>query len=416
MLQKLPILNLLKHHGNIAMKRLIFYLVVLLLAVWLGLKVAANQGYVVLAYQHWTIQSPLWVAGLVILLIFIALYIVFRTIGGAQSFIVTYQNWSKQRSIRRGWQRTQRGLIAHSAGEWRLAEKELLRGINQDETAIINYLTSARSAQSQGDIEKRDEHLRHIQPKDKLSEIALGITQAELQLEHNQLEQSLATLQRLQHMAPKHVHTLLLLQTVYLKLNDWTALETLLPSLRKYKVYPPEEINKLEITVYQGLLETAAKNGKPDSLHAIWERMSRDLRQQPQLIIIYVREIAKENPTTAEQLLRNALQKQWDNSLIYWYGLIIGKDHDKQLKTAESWLKDQPNNAQLLLALGRLSMANKLWGKAKSYFESSLTIAPTPETYAEFAALLEQLGETDSALQKYRSGLALANKTAKDIA
>jgi HemY protein len=48
-----------------------------------------------------------------------------------------------------------------------------------------------------------------------------------------------------------------------------------------------------------------------------------------------------------------------------------------------------------------------LWGKARSYFESSLAIAPSAEAYADNARLLEQLGENSTALQKYREGLML---------
>ena len=46
-------------------------------------------------------------------------------------------------------------------------------------------------------------------------------------------------------------------------------------------------------------------------------------------------------------------------------------------------------------------------GKARSYFESSLAIAPSAEAYADYARLLEQLGENTTALQKYREGLTL---------
>ena len=55
---------------------------------------------------------------------------------------------------------------------------------------------AARAAQQQNEYKRRDDHLRHIRPKDSNSELALGITRAELQLQQNQLEQSLATLQR----------------------------------------------------------------------------------------------------------------------------------------------------------------------------------------------------------------------------
>ena len=62
----------------------------------------------------------------------------------------------------------------------------------------------------------------------------------------------------------------------------------------------------------------------------------------------------------------------------------------------------------LLLCLGRLSLRNRLFGKARDYLQSSLQIEPRSETYRELGQLLEQLNETQAALDCYRKGLALS--------
>ena len=46
------------------MKRLIIYLIILVAAVWLGLKIAEDPGYALFAYQRWTVEMPLWLAAL----------------------------------------------------------------------------------------------------------------------------------------------------------------------------------------------------------------------------------------------------------------------------------------------------------------------------------------------------------------
>jgi HemY protein len=63
----------------------------------------------------------------------------------------------------------------------------------------------------------------------------------------------------------------------------------------------------------------------------------------------------------------------------------------------------------LLIAVARLSMANELWGKARSYLESSLAITPSAEGFALYGNLLEKLGEDQHASEAFRSGLLLAS-------
>ena len=62
----------------------------------------------------------------------------------------------------------------------------------------------------------------------------MGITQAQLQLARNQLEQCLATLLELRKKDPHHPFVLKLLHQVYLRLQDWQQLALLLPELKKY--------------------------------------------------------------------------------------------------------------------------------------------------------------------------------------
>ncbi len=57
---------------------------------------------------------------------------------------------------------------------------------------------------------------------------------------------------------------------------------------------------------------------------------------------------------------------------------------------------------------GRLCVRAQLWGKAKDYFERCLARGPNPAAYLEYGKLLEHLGETEDALQKYKDGLLQA--------
>jgi HemY protein len=111
----------------------------------------------------------------------------------------------------------------------------------------------------------------------------------------------------------------------------------------------------------------------------------------------------------AERELRAALKREWHAALVAAYGDVRAADPAKQLKQAETWLKAYPEDAALLLAAARLSMANELWGKARSYLESSLAIAPVPDAYALYGRLLTELGEDERAALAFRSGLGLVS-------
>ena len=65
----------------------------------------------------------------------------------------------------------------------------------------------------------------------------------------------------------------------------------------------------------------------------------------------------------------------------------------------------------MLVTLGRICNKAQLWGKAKAYFESSLTRKPLAETYAELAALHEQLDELEDAHKCAKKGLKLATRS-----
>jgi HemY protein len=75
---------------------------------------------------------------------------------------------------------------------------------------------------------------------------------------------------------------------------------------------------------------------------------------------------------------------------------------------AESWLAAHPDEPELLLCLGRLSARDKLWGKARDYFESSYRLQRSAEVCAELGRLLTGLGEPKVAAAYFREGLLLS--------
>jgi len=97
----------------------------------------------------------------------------------------------------------------------------------------------------------------------------------------------------------------------------------------------------------------------------------------------------------------------WSTDLVALYGHLQGDDLTGRLGRAEQWLQKHPEDAGLLLALGRLCVRQRLWGKAQSYLEASLAVAPSRDAHLELARLFDQLERTDEANRHYRASAAI---------
>ena len=63
----------------------------------------------------------------------------------------------------------------------------------------------------------------------------------------------------------------------------------------------------------------------------------------------------------------------------------------KALESAESWLKNHPEDGVLLMYLGELAYSKQLWGKAQSYFEASIAVKPTTQARLGLAKVFDEI-------------------------
>jgi HemY protein len=204
------------------------------------------------------------------------------------------------------------------------------------------------------------------------------------------------------------------LQQLYVDTGAWSALLALLPDLRKEKVLVGDALASLERRAWLGYLSTleqGADEAPEASLQAAWQRLSNDLRHDPELLAVYVERLRGVGAEAqAEEVLLQALKRHYDAHLVRLYGLLHGRDPAKQLQVAEGWLKAHGDDPALRLTLGRLCLHNQLWGKAREYLEASLLLERDPETCAELARLLAHLGDVEQSNQLFQEGLALLDR------
>jgi HemY protein len=386
-----------------------------LIKVWLfilagagvGIILSQDTGYVLLAFGRYTVEMSLALLLIIVAVLFAGLYVGIRLVVRTLRFPEDMREWQQKRGSQMAQQAMTRGLLEMSEGHWQSAERRLVRFADRSETPLLNYLAAARAAQLQGEHERRDSYIRLAHECMPSADVAVSLTQAELQLADHQLEQALATLKHLRSVAPRHNYVLRLLRRLYEQLGDWEHLRELLPELRRRKVESDEELGQLEIRTHRALLEQAFLANDARRLNAAWADVPRGLREHAQVLGDYAGYLLEADRSgEAEQLLHDALRKQWDSGLVETYGLLETDEPGKLLSRMEKFLPEYPDDPTLLLTLGRLSLRAQLWGKARGYLEACIGRNGPSQAYRELGQLLERMHESDKAIEVYRRGLS----------
>lgn len=388
------------------MRSLLIWMAVLLLggAALIEL-VDSDPGYVLISIWQTRIELSFWLAVLILLasgsVVVLVVGVVRSSLQSTNSLLGRIFNGSARRSAKR----TSQGLLDFLEGNWKKSRKNLLKGVKKSDMPLVNYLAAARSSYELGEQEQTQALLHQAEQCSPSSELAVGLTQARMQMADKKYEQCVGTLERVKRIAPDHPVLLDLLCQVYEIIQDWKKLLELLPDLKRKKVLDSEALDKLECRIYHANI-CEAKDLERARLY--WKSLPSSLKKDLELVKAYavrLQDLGVEDDS--EELVRSTLSKRWDDSLVRFYGVVKGKDKARQLLFAETWLKERPGNAVLLLSLGRLCLRNELWGKARKYFESSLQLQKDPQTYAELARLLAHLNEHKLSTEYYQQGLLM---------
>jgi HemY protein len=311
----------------------------------------------------------------------------------------------------RAGEKLMRGMIEVAEGNFARGEKLLARAASTSDAPLFNYLQAARAAHLQGSDQRRDEWLRLAYEHTPAAANAVLLTQAELQLDRGQFEQALATLRRIDEDSRDHSYALALLGRLYFRLGDWDHLAEVLPRLKKHGRITQERIDTWTVRVHREML---GRTTDSDAVAGAWKQVPKGLRSNLEILDAYFSALIRTGQhEMAEKAIVAALKSEWRGPLVRLFGLVEGPNPTKQLKRAELWLSGHGDDPDLLLTTARLCLRNELWGKARSYLESVITLRPTPEAYQEYGRLLNKLGESDAAADAFREGLGLVAEVPK---
>ena len=100
------------------------------------------------------------------------------------------------------------------------------------------------------------------------------------------------------------------------------------------------------------------------------------------------------------------VDKEWHAELVQLYGKTFSTHLNQQIKKAQSWLKQRPDDPDLLLALGRLCAQDKNWANAQAHLDHCSQLKPSAEVYGELAQLMLLTNRQEDAISYFQKGMA----------
>ncbi len=388
------------------MKALSLALLVFAAAVIIAHIMSGDPGFVVVGYQGYVIRTTVNLVTLMLVVAGVLCFGLLRLAVWMWGSVRHVFHWPQSRRAARAHQGLMLGYIALAEGDLWRAEETLGATAAASEVALVHYLGAARAAHAQRATARRDRYLQRARERLPQAELAIGLTEAELDLEGGELSAARTRLAALRTAHPSHPRVLRLCLSLARAEGNWHEALEVLSALKQRKALSPEEWQKQQLEAYAGVLRSA---GGHDELERLWSRAPSGLRREATVIDAYASRLqALGTGAKAVPLIQKALKSGWDRALMQRYGLLDSNDPAAQIHEAEKWLAVHGDDPALLLALGRLCLRNELWGKACHYLESCLKQEASPEAYWLLSETLDHIGDRERASASRRRGLELA--------
>ncbi|WAG15237.1 heme biosynthesis protein HemY [Aeromonas hydrophila] len=386
------------------MIRLIVLVAAMVAGLIFGPQASGNKGYVLISLGNYTVESSVTSAVILAVLFYGALLIVEWLLGRVFGLRRKTLGWYGSRRRRKANQQTVAATLAMAEGHYSQAEKLMLKGASNSDTPLLNYLSAAKAAQARGDDVRRDQYLQKAQEENPKAELALTLTQTQLQIEQGQYDTALAMLESVYALNPRHPMVLDQLRQVHLAREDWAALIDLLPVLHKVGKLTPKQEEDLLQQASRGRLDAAS--GALETLRPIWQELPRKLRQDPDLLAAYgdrLRQLGADNE--AAELWLDALRKQVSPQLLTRLPKLKLDNYQPMLTLLQK-IQDQPGVdaalAQIYLLAGQLDDAQRL-------LEQEVAKAPNAAVYHALGQVMDKRRLTNKANEYYRQALQLAD-------
>jgi len=401
------------------MKRRLFswVLFVLIAAVCVFL-LAQGDGYLLVAYGSKTIEMTLWVAALSVVALIILLWLIKLLLVGGVHIARRFHEMITFGSVERAQKRASNGMVDFFIGDWVEARKKLTRTMERVEFPLPHYLAAARASFEMGDVEDAERILERAK-KIEGALIPVDLMRSRFLIARGDLAAAHQIIKPLYLAHPRLPAVLDVYHHILEAQENWSALQDIFPDLRKARVLSQPELTRLEIKLALHRLQDVGQQVQQKLIaerlgyiEQVWRSFNKAQQQSPDVINAYANVLIQNyQDQLAEPLVRRTLNERWYSPLVETYGRIEIKELRNQIRTAETWLKEYPDDPVLLLSMARLHKRLGQLDIARDYSIRSVRLSKNIDSAIELADIYEKIGDTKASLDAYRQGLQLTQQS-----
>jgi HemY protein len=396
------------------MKSLFWLLAVFAAAVAIVILGRVDAGYVLFVYPPYRVEMTMLFFAIAAAASFLVLYFVLRFAGQAVSLPATVSAYRARRRRERAHAALAAALQAYYEGRYRKAEKEATLAFETGPTPGLAALLAARAAHQMRDFERRDRWLERADGSGAALQTARLVSRAEIALEERDFGAARDALRKLQSAGPRHIATARMLLRAERGAGAWDEVLRLAGQLVKRDAIAPALAEEYKVQANVELLQRSADDA--EDFERRWRGIPSRDQIHPRVAGAAARHAtALGKASLAREILERALATEWTSKLVTLYGELPaeleGAERSEEarlrIERAERWLTTRSRDPELLAMLGRLCAHAELWGKAKSFFEASLSFEESRTAHLELARLAERLGQPEDAQQHFRRAAEL---------
>ena len=406
--------------------------VVLLIVVALVISGAAgtlmmrDPGLVVISYGGHIFETGLWTFLLVVVVAWLLIRFLLSTLASILSSGKIFGRFRANRRLLSAKKQTEQGLLLMAEEEWADARKSLVSGAKGAATPLLNFLQAAYASHELGQTKRRDDLLEKALKATPEAQFALDLAAARMQLTRSNLnavtsegpvavgdasssedaaaneetatneevDRALETLLKLRDQAPRHQIVAEFIARAYEKKGDYSKLESQLSGLKRMRREHPADVERMELAIARHkVIGAFAKDSDAPGAVTIWKRQDKAIRLNPAFVQDAAATLAAGGAAKhAGEMLVDALSSNWNSAWLEQFVNLPGIEK-LQARQAETWLRSNAGDPQVLLLAARAEAAKGEWQKAREYAAKGDEIAPS-------AALRVELARAEAALQK----------------
>ena len=390
--------------------RWVFWILALFaVAVAAALGARVNDGYVLLVLPPHRIEVSLNLFVLALVTLVLILYAALRTLALTLGLPRRVKGYRERRRRERAGTVFQDAVRLLFEGRFGQALKKATESYAAGTYRGVSALVAARAVQRMHEPEKQQEWMRRALADDPRNEAAALMLEAEMMNELRRFDEALIVLGRFQGKQGRHIAALRLELRARQGTGDWDGVLKLVRQIEKRDALPPEVAREIKTLAH--LENIRRRRGDAGQLQD-YLRAVPAFDYGRRLVLAAARALVEADAlTVAQNLIESALdgysEAGWQPELVGIYGDLTGPGLTARIARAEDWLHQYPGEATLLLALGRMCMNQRLWGKAQSYIEASLATEETRDAHLALAELCDKLERDDEANRHFRAAVGL---------